>query len=204
MQFLDAKKWHCTISVNVFSSTKQKHISWKIYKVKKVFWLCCGSVLFSISCRSRLRFIKWTRIFKWNCIVKWVIFFTSFCWLWDFLLENMKLKKNSGHVHWYTQNNISKKESQIWVFESFIFWSKVHFLGTSLGLFSQFFFFVIFFVIFCRRSTTVTEIFTQPPTRNMKKLPTALSSHNFLLLSIHCVWKSTTINWNFFFWKDLN
>ena len=33
-------------------------------------------------------------------------------------------------------------------FESFIFWSKVHFLGTSLGLFSQFFFFCNFFCNF--------------------------------------------------------
>ena len=25
--------------------------------------------------------------------VKWVIFFASFCWLWNFLLENLKIKK---------------------------------------------------------------------------------------------------------------
>ena len=97
-------------------------------------------------------------LFKQNCIVKWVIFLTSSCWLWDFLLEHLKLKKNSDHVHWYARNDISKKESQIWVFESFIFWSKVHFLRTSLGFFSQFF----FFVIFCRWSTMVANIFTQP------------------------------------------
>ena len=85
-------------------------------------------------------------LFKQNCIVKWVIFLTSSCWLWDFLLEHLKLKKNSDHVHWYARNDISKKESQIWVFESFIFWSKVHFLRTSLGFFSQFFF-LQFFVV---------------------------------------------------------
>ena len=39
-------------------------------------------------------------------IVKWVIFFTRFCWLWDFLLENKKLKKNSGEVHWNVWTNI--------------------------------------------------------------------------------------------------
>ena len=33
-------------------------------------------------------FVKWVRLFEWNCIVKWVIFFISFCWLWDFLMEN--------------------------------------------------------------------------------------------------------------------
>ena len=26
---------------------------------------------------------------------EWVIFFPSFCWLWDFLLKNLKLKKNN-------------------------------------------------------------------------------------------------------------
>ena len=25
-----------------------------------------------------------------NCILKWMIFFASFCWLWFFLLENLK------------------------------------------------------------------------------------------------------------------
>ena len=28
--------------------------------------------------------------FEWNCIVKQVIFFTSFYWLWDFLLQNLE------------------------------------------------------------------------------------------------------------------
>ena len=37
----------------------------------------------------------------------------------------------------------SKKEFQMWYFESFIFWSKYHYiLGTALGRFSQFFFLV--------------------------------------------------------------
>ena len=56
---------------------------------EKDFWLCCGSKLFSMS----LKFIKSMRFFEWNCIVKWVIFFASFCWFWDVLLENLKLKK---------------------------------------------------------------------------------------------------------------
>ena len=34
-----------------------------------------------------------------NCIVKRAIFFASFCWLSDFLLENLKLKKTVD-VHW--------------------------------------------------------------------------------------------------------
>ena len=45
-------------------------------------------------------------------------FFTGFCWLWDFLLESLKLKKHLYDVHWnfwtnikmfYARNNIVKK-----------------------------------------------------------------------------------------------
>ena len=72
--------------------------------------------IFSTS--SELRFVKWVRFFEGNCIVKWAIFFASFCWLWDFLLENLILKKDSDDVHWnmwtnikklYASNNIFKK-----------------------------------------------------------------------------------------------
>ena len=58
---------------------------------QKGFWLCCGSILFSVF--SELRFVKWLWIFERNGIVKWVIFFASFCWFWDFLLENLKIRK---------------------------------------------------------------------------------------------------------------
>ena len=83
---------------------------------QKGFWPCCGRILFSMSCE--LRFLKWVRSFERNCIVKWVIFFASFYWLCDFLLENMKIKKNSDDVHWnvwantkalHALNNIFKK-----------------------------------------------------------------------------------------------
>ena len=75
-----------------------------------------------------------------NCIVKWMIFFVSFCWHWDFLLENLKIKKK----HWWCPLEpvdeykkrcmpeiiFSKKELQIiWDFESFIFWLKFRFWG---------------------------------------------------------------------------
>ena len=70
---------------------------------------------------SALRFVKWVRFFEQKRIVKlvkWVIFFASFCWFWDFVLENLKLKD----------------KIQIWGFESFIFCSKFHiFGGTVLG-----------------------------------------------------------------------
>ena len=60
------------------------------------------------------KFVKWARLlvvlrehiisivklvevhkmfFEQNCIVKWVIFFASICWLCDFLLGNLKLRK---------------------------------------------------------------------------------------------------------------
>ena len=29
---------------------------------------------------------------------EWVIFFPSFCWLWDFLLKNLKLKKTTSNL----------------------------------------------------------------------------------------------------------
>ena len=56
--------------------------------------------------------VKWveahqmSKVFERNCIVKCMIFFASFCCLWDFLLENLKLKKNSVDVYWNVWTNI--------------------------------------------------------------------------------------------------
>ena len=121
----------------------------EICLLKKGFWLCCGSILFSMS--NELRFVNWVRLFERKCIVKWVIFFASLCWLWDFQLENLKLKKNSDDFHSNMWTNIqscmavvifSKKKFQIWNFESFIFWHKFPFLGDYFRAFlaSVFFF----------------------------------------------------------------
>ena len=69
------------------------------------------------------KFVKWERediIFnvKWvevrkiverNCIVKRVIFFASFCWLWDFLLENLKLRKKTLVMSIGTSGQIKKR-----------------------------------------------------------------------------------------------
>ena len=79
------RKWCSWI---FFSDTKQKHVYWKSWKVKKVFWLCFRGILFSMS--NELRFVKWVRFFERNCIVKWMIFFASFYCLWDFLLEHLE------------------------------------------------------------------------------------------------------------------
>ena len=78
-------------SADIFSDTTQKHV---FCKICKAFWA------------------------KPYC--NRVIFFASFCWLWDFLLENLKVKKNSDDVHWnvwtiikklYVRNNIFKKSN---------------------------------------------------------------------------------------------
>ena len=90
LQFLGVTKWCCA---NVFSDTEQKH----------VFWLYYESILFSMSSESRS--VIWVMFFEWNCIVRWAIFFPSFCWLWDFLLQNLKWKRNSKDVRWYIWAN---------------------------------------------------------------------------------------------------
>ena len=104
-------------------------------------------MLFSMS--NELRLVKWMRFFERNCIVKWVIFFASFCWLWDFLLENLKIKKNSDDVHWIVWTNtcmpviiFSKKRilnMRFWIIYILV---QVSFLGTALRHFSQCFFLV--------------------------------------------------------------
>ena len=67
------------------------HQTEPLLESQKGFWLRCDSILFSVS--SKLKFVKWVRIFKRNCALKSAIFFASFCWSWDFLLENVELKK---------------------------------------------------------------------------------------------------------------
>ena len=43
MQFLGVKKW---CSANISSDTKQKHVCWKICKVRKVFGCAAGAYYF--------------------------------------------------------------------------------------------------------------------------------------------------------------
>ena len=79
--------------------------------------------------------------------VKCVIFFASFCWFWDFLLENLKLKKNSDGIHWnvwtnmkplYARNNIFKKRIPIMIFSIHLYFGpNFVFLRTALGFFRQ-------------------------------------------------------------------
>ena len=94
---------------------------------------------------SELRFITWMRFFKQNCIVKWVIFSASFFWYWDFLLENLKLKRHSDDICniWtnikklYTQNNVFKKRFPNMILRIIYILVQISFLGTALGRFSQ-------------------------------------------------------------------
>ena len=138
---LGFKKW---CSENIFSDTKQKHVCWKICKVRKFF----GSVAVGLYFQCQA---SWASLNEWgivsevwdrNCIVKCVIFFTSFCWLWDFLLENVKLKKNPDDVHWnvwtniktlYARNDIFKKRipnMTFWIIYVLVW---ISFLWTGLG-----------------------------------------------------------------------
>ena len=63
---------------------------------------------------------EWVEVHKMSEIF-WAKIFLYFCWIWDFLLQYLKLKD----------------KLKIWNFKSFIFWSKVQFFGTVLGRFSQ-------------------------------------------------------------------
>ena len=98
---------------------------------------------------KELRFVKWVRLSEQNCIVKWEIFFPSFCWLWYFLPENLKLVD----------------KLQIRGFESFILHFKIRFFGTALRRFSQW----DFKISRCR--PTMVGFFSAPP---IKRLSTAL------------------------------
>ena len=87
---------------------------------------------------------------------KRVIFFASFYWLRDFLLENMEL--NFDHVHWnmwtnikkfYARNNIFKKKNfKNEILNHLCFDTKFVILETALWRFNHcLFFFFKFFVV---------------------------------------------------------
>ena len=78
--------------VQIFlSDTKQKHVSWKICKVRKVFGCVAGAYYFLMS--SELRFIKWVSFFEQNCHVKWVIFFCHFLLTLRLFARKSEIKK---------------------------------------------------------------------------------------------------------------
>ena len=102
-------------------------------------------MLFSMPSESRC--VKWIRFFDWNCIVKWVIFFASFCWLWDFLLENLKLKRSSEEVLWNIWANIkrlyARNNSSKYNILNHLYFRPIVYFGDCFRAFSQVFFFYI-------------------------------------------------------------
>ena len=96
---------------------------------------------------NEFRFLKWVRFCEQIFIVKWVIFVASFFWLWDFLLECLKLKRNSDDVHWnvwmnikalYARNNIFKTKvpnmtiSIIYILVQIWFWGLLNFSSSAI------------------------------------------------------------------------
>ena len=77
-------------AVQMFLLTPNRNMFSGKFLNQKWFSLCYGSILFSAS--SELRFVKWVSCFEKKYIVKWVIFIASFCWLLEFLLENLILR----------------------------------------------------------------------------------------------------------------
>ena len=71
-----------------------RHLIWKCFK-NAVLW---GQEMVQPKCffwhqTETCLLENWVRFFEGNCIVKWVIFFSSFCWLCNFLQENLKIEK---------------------------------------------------------------------------------------------------------------
>ena len=96
MRFVGIKNW---CSVNVISDTKQKHGIWNICKTRKGFSCAVGA--YCSHCQR-----SWDSLNEWGfwanlywVKLRWGIFIASFCCLWGFLLENLKLQ-NSDDVHW--------------------------------------------------------------------------------------------------------
>ena len=129
----------------------------KISIKMKNCWTWYEAQITSISMSSKLRFKEWLRFFDRNCIVKWVISFGSFCWAWEFLLKNMKLKKKKKlamfleRVHEFRKLVCPKKVFQKYNFKYEVlnhlyFGPMSIFWVTALGCFSQCFFFQIFIV----------------------------------------------------------
>ena len=120
--------------------------------------------------------------------MKCVIFFASFCWLWDFLLENLKLRKKPWwcqlerlNKYKNAQSNFFKtKNSKYEILNHLYFRPVLSFRGFPLGCFIQY-----FLKFFRRRSTIVADIFTQPLT--VKKLPKALhlNHHSYLHIILY-------------------
>ena len=63
---------------------------WHLAPIRNMFLAVLQEYIFFIML-SELRFVKWVRFFERNCNVKWMIFFASFCCIWDFLPKILNL-----------------------------------------------------------------------------------------------------------------
>ena len=137
---------------------------------QKDFWLLREDIIFNV------KWVEVCKIVERNCIVKCVIFFANFCWLWDFLLENLKLRKKalvlsigtSGDVNWnvwrnikmlYAGSSIFEKKNSNYEILNHLYFGPVFIFGEfALGRFSQY-----FLKFFLRRPTIMADIFAQLP-----------------------------------------
>ena len=148
--------------VQIFFLTPNSNMSaGKLLKSERFLAVLREHIFFNV---KRVEVRKWVRFFARNYIVKWMISFASFCWLWDFLLQNLKLKRNSDDVHWNVWVNIKKlyaqksqkKNSKYEILNYLYFGPNFVFRGLLQGVLAS-----VFFLIFRRQPTMAFDIFAQ-------------------------------------------
>ena len=129
------------ICIAPFLTPNRNMFSGKFLKSERVVSVLQENIVLSVKV---VEICKMSEVFWAIQYCKWVSFLTNFCWLWDFLLENLKLRKTlmmssgtCGRVWKICVPKIifSSKEFQMWDSESFIFLSKFPFLGDCFRMF---------------------------------------------------------------------
>ena len=126
-------------AVQIFFLTPNRNMSaGKFAKSERLLAVLREDIIFNV------KWVEVRKIVEWNCIVKCVIFFASFCWLWDFLLENLKLRKKvwwcqlerlvmsigtSGQIKKRCMSEVilSKTKKKIWNMRFWIIYTLVQF-----------------------------------------------------------------------------
>ena len=103
-----------------------------------------------------------------------------FCWLWDFLLENLKLKIKSDNIQWNVWTNIKTLYARNKIFKKRFIYVLVQvsfFRGLFWGVLANAFFNFLSSVNHCGRHFCSAQ---RPPPRplTIKKLPTTLYYNN--------------------------
>ena len=126
-------------AVQIFFLTRNINMSaGKFVKSERLLTVLWEGIIFNF------KWIEVRKIVEGNCIVKCVIFFASFCWLWDSLLENLKLRNNCGDANWnvwtniktrHVRSNIFKKKKRNSTYEilNHIYFSTVFVFGRFTG-----------------------------------------------------------------------